>query len=278
MKKDFSFSRWLGLLIFSSIVIYGCDSGPSYNSPTLTAQAIRAKDMATRIAIDLRGTEAFDAQQVEATTQAFQAALETNEKWPLILNDSFDQDTNAWPTGSDKGSLADISWKIEDGKYRWQATAKDAFVWWAYPEMDSVADLYLSADTEQISGPVDGEWGLIYRVTSEDDYYLFEINAQQDYCVYLHQGGDWEALVDWTPSDAIQADQVNKLAVIAQGTQFLFFINGQFITQLSDDRLDAGQTGVLIGLSNVGDQGTWEFDNFSLRSPDNPVSTQTPVP
>lgn len=278
MKNISVFYRWTQILVLISISMYGCSNTPSYNPPTLTAQALRARDMATQIAIDLRATDTWEQQQVEATTQAFQASLESNENWPLILNDSFDQDTDAWPVGSDEGSLANISWEIADGKYRWQAQAKDAFVWWAYPEMDTVADFYLSADTEQVSGPADGEWGLIFRVTPDNEYYLFEINAQQEYCVYLHQGEDWEALVDWTPSDTIQVDRVNKLTVIAQETQFLFFINDKFIAHLSDDRLESGQTGVLIGLSNVGDQGVWEFDNFSLRSPDLLEPTQTSMP
>jgi hypothetical protein len=278
MKDVRVFYRWSLILVLISIGLYGCSSRPAYNPPTLTAQAVRARDMATRIAIDLRGTDDWERKQIEATSQAFQESLKSNENWPLIMNDSFDQNTDIWPTGSDEGSFANASWEIVDGKYRWQAEAKDAFVWWAYPDMDAVADFYLSADSEQISGPADGEWGLIYRVTPDDEYYLFEINARQEYCVYLHQGDEWEALVDWTPSDVIQMDQVNKLAVIAQGTQFLFFINDQFITQLSDDRLEAGNTGVLIGLSNAEDQGVWEFDNFNLRSPDLPEPTQTPAP
>jgi hypothetical protein len=278
MKNIGISSRWFVILVLISIALYGCSSEPAYNSPTLTAQALRAEDMATQIAIELRETDAIEAQQIEATQQAFRTSLESNENWPLILIDSFDQNTDIWPIGSDEGSLADISWAITDGKYRWQAQAKDSFVWWAYPEMDSVADFYLTAETEQISGPTDGEWGLIYRVTPDGDYYLYEINAQQEYSIFLHQGEDWEALVDWTESDTIHANQVNKLAVIAQGTQFLFFINDQFITQLSDDRLGEGHTGVLIGLSNVGDEGSWEFDNFSLRSPGLPEPSQAPAP
>lgn len=278
MKNVTIFNRWFLVLVIISIALYGCSSTPAYNSPTLTAQANRARDMATKIAIDLRGTEAIGAQQVEATTQAFQSSLETNENWPLILSDAFDQNTEAWPVGNDDDPLAEISWEIVDGKYHWQAKANDSFVWWVYPDMGSVSDLFLSAQTQQISGPADGEWGLVYRVTPDDEYYLFEINAQQEYSVYLHQGGDWEALLNWTISDAIQTDQENKLAVIAQGTQFLFFINDQFITQLTDDRLEEGKTGVLIGLSNIGDEGQWEFDDFSLRSPDlqEPAQTTTP--
>ena len=266
------------ILVLISIGFYGCNNTPAENPPTLTAQAVRARDMATQIALDLRGTDEWEQHQIEATSQAFKGFLESNENWPVIINEPFDQITDAWPVGSDEGTFANASWEIADGKYRWKAQAKDAFVWWAYPDMDTVADFYLSADSEQISGPADGEWGLIYRVTPEDEYYLFEINARQEYSVYLHQGDEWEPLIDWTPSETIQEGRVNKLAVIAHGTQFLFFINDQFITQLADDRLGEGKTGVLIGMSNAGDQGVWEFDNFSLRSPDLAEPSQTSVP
>ncbi len=278
MKIVKVFPRSFIFLVITSILLCSCGSQPSYNPPTLTAQALRARDMATQIAIELQGTEELEQHKAQATAQANKASLEANENWPITLSDSFDQDLEIWPTGKDDDPLAEISREIVDGKYRWQALANDAFVWWVYPDMGSVSDLFLSAQTQQISGPANGEWGLVYRVTPDDEYYLFEINAKQEYSVFLHQGGVWETLVFWKTSDAIQADQENKLAVIAQGTQFLFFINDQFITQLTDDRLAEGKTGVLIGLSNEGDQGIWEFDDFSLSSPDlqEPSPTITP--
>ena len=132
--------------------------------------------------------------------------------------------------------------------------------------MTGVSDFYLAADARQVSGPDDGEYGLVFRQAGDSDYYIFEINNQGQFAVYLHQSDNWEALLSWNGSPAILAGGTNRLVALALGSQFLFYINDQFVTNLDDARLENGKVGLLIGLTNPKDKGTWEFDNFELRS------------
>ena len=132
--------------------------------------------------------------------------------------------------------------------------------------MNNVSNFYLAVDARQVSGPDDGEYGIVFRQGGDSDYYVFEINNQGQFAVYLHQSDTWEALVSWNDSPAILPGETNRLEALAQGSQFLFYINDQLVMNLDDARLENGDAGLLIGLTNPKDKGTWEFDNFELRS------------
>jgi hypothetical protein len=256
------------------LVLSACGGGSVMPPGTATAQAQRAQALATQMALNLRATDASQAKVTQATQQAFQIFLNQSESWPTIINDGFDQNTLDWPEGDDTDPLAVINWSIEGGKFRWKATANDSFVWWVYPTMDPVTDFSLSVQVQQTSGAVDGEGGLIYRVQEPDLYYTFELNGMNQYAVYSHLDDGWHTLIDWSNSDAILEDASNQLTVVATGSHFEYFINQQNVASLDDTSIADGMAGLLIGLSQAEDQGSWEFDNFKLNSPDTqPTST-----
>lgn len=265
-----STNPWLWILILVCMTgISSCqNTNDGFNNATATAQGERAIRMATEMASYAEATRSALNVHLQATEGALQSLFDSAARWPVQFEDTFDQVDEAkdWPLGSQDDPLASISWSITGGKYDWEAEAKDSFVWWAYPTLDSASDFYLAASARQLSGPGTGEYGLVYRITENDDYYLFELSADGQFAVFLNDVNGWEALLDWQDSDAIQLEGVNQMAVIAQGEQFYFFINGQKVADLYDDRLAEGKVGLLIGLSNEGDAGRWEFDNFEYRS------------
>ncbi len=254
----------IGILTFT----WACSAAANPAPGTATAQADRAITMATRIAIGLETTRTAQEQELAATAQAALTEIEESENWTVILDDNFDQNTNDWPTGDEVDPLADISHSLTEGKYRWHASGKEGFVWWAIPSMGEVEDFVLSADVQQIEGPPYGEAGVIYRITQDDDYYIFEINAQGEYEVFLRYQEEWYTLLPWTPAPVINIGSSNNLTVLGRGPHFDLFINEQFVRTITDDRLPRGTVGVLVGLSEPEDEGSWEFDNFQLRVPD----------
>jgi len=264
-------SKWLThffqiIILIGLAGICGC-STPGLNSATATSQSRRASAMATHVAIGLQATINAETIQATATAQSLQNVLQSAGQWPVIIADIFDANLHGWPSGQDSDpALASITWGIANGKYHWQAEAADSFVWWGTPDMNDVSDFYLVTDARQISGPDDGEYGLIFRQSGDSDYYVFEINNQGRFAVYLHQSNNWEALMSWNDSPAILPGETNRLAVLAQGSQFLFYINDRFVANLDDASLENGTAGLLIGLANPKDKGMWEFDNFELRS------------
>ena len=261
------------IFLLISVLLLGASAcGGSQPEPAeATAQANRAITLATAVANNLKATQEIESVQAEATIQAMESLLTQAEAWPVAIQEQFDTNELNWPTGDGDDPLATIHWEIVDGQYRWQAVANEPFVWWTIPDMDPYSNFYLGVEIQQLSGPPDGEAGLVFRL-SEGDYYLFEINGSRQYAIYLHNQDGWEAILDWIDSDAIPENEPSRLSVIADREFLLLFINDHYLTTLFDTRLSSGKAGVLAGLSNIGDQGDWAFDNFVLRTqnPDTP--------
>jgi hypothetical protein len=252
---------WVALLLVAA-----CGAvPPAERSATATAQSLRASRLATQMATYMQATLASEAAQISATVQARQALLSEAQNWPIQFSDQFEDNANEWPSGDKTDPLATINWKIDAGKFYWLATANDSFVWRVTVQEVVNPDFYLSAEVQQTAGPASAEAGLVFHNTDNSEYYLFEINSQRQFAVYLRAAGDWQALIDWTDSPTIQETGVNRLAVIAQGSQYSFFANGQYLAGLTETRLTRGRQGLLIGLSEAGDEGAWEFDNFEVR-------------
>jgi hypothetical protein len=272
--------RLCGIVLLAGLAILAAcapDSG-SDTPPTASAQAWRAINMATQAASRLQRTRRAETVGATATAQTLEAQLAAARRWTLVISEDFaDNDPYSWPLGPDTDDLADIEWTL-DGKYRWVSQAKEGFVWWAIPEMSAYPNLYAAVEAEQISGPENAEFGLAYRL--DDDqyrYYVFEINTQGQFAVYLWDGESWSALVDWTDHPAIRTAGANRLEVLAIGPQHTFAVNGVVVGGLTDDRFPSGKAGCLIGMSAEGDSGEWVFDNFEFRSNDAPLPTPTPA-
>ena len=270
----------ISFLILILLVFSGCSGFNSGEAPTTsTAQAERAIRMATDIAEDMQATVEVIYLQALATADARLALFEEASRWPLIFGDTFDENIHEWAEGEDDDPLyANIQWSLSDGIYHWEVKAYDGFIWWVRPDMGTFSDFYLAVTAQQISNPEYGEYGLIFRQTDDGDYYLFELDEQGNYAFFIHFQGEWESLLDWQFSPEITIGEENRLAVIALGDEFHFFINDTFIDAIVDDRLDSGKAGLLIGLSNPGEDAIWEFDDFEIRSSGVTTDEETPTP
>ena len=237
---------------------------------TNTAEIIQQRATAQVVAATMTAGAAQSATQVAQVTQTaqvYQGILQNGKAWPVIFSDNFVDNANEWVIGERSGDYAEISWTIGDGVYLWDALAYQGFVWWVYPSMDDVGDFYMAADLEQTSGPADGEMGLMFRHAEDKSYYIFEINNAQQYAIYYYDSSDWEALIDWVDSPALRIGQPNRLEIVAEGAQFYFFINNQYVSELFDSRNSSGKAGLMVSLGNEGERATWEFSNYELRSP-----------
>lgn len=270
----------ISVFVLALIYLTSCaitNSGET--SATSTAQAERAIRMATDIAVGNQATVAVINQQALATADARQRLFADAIKWPLVFEETYAENIRDWAEGSETDPVyAESRWSFVNGKYLWEATAYDGFVWWVRPDMATYADFLLSVTAKQVDSPEIGEHGLIFRQTTEEDYYLFELDGAGNYAFFIKYNGEWENLLDWKYSPEIKLGDDNRLAVIASGDEFLFYINDVFVDATRDDRLEAGKAGLLIGLSDSEQEGSWEFDDFEIRAVEVAGDIGTPTP
>jgi hypothetical protein len=78
---------------------------------------------------------------------------------------------------------------------------------------------------------------------------------------------DWEILVDYTETSAINPDGPNQLMVEAIGPSLYFFINGEEVASVEDDTLESGSIGLVFELFDEGRELLIEFDNVIVSKP-----------
>lgn len=247
---------------------------------TATARAAQARQ-ATFQAVHARATAAAQAVQATATAQAVPSAVDASSRWPLVLLDTFDTNVNNWPMGSASTETAIMTETFVNGKYRWDMQALQGFHSGAHLKNVSVSDFYLVVETQKINGSNDSHCGVEFRIADTNNKYYFGIYKDQYFTFFLLREGQWTVLIGLTPTTALRTGEVNRIAVIAEGSHFGFFINDQFVAEVDNDQLDSGSVGLAIELSQAGAKAVFEFDNFELHAPSSPTpaeATPTPVP
>jgi hypothetical protein len=238
---------------------------------TETAWESTKEVMATRAGATARVVTTWVAIYGTSTAQAWQSFLVQKEAWPLLMADAFDDNANEWPTGEDSSQYVEISWNVEGGKYRWDALSVEGYIYWTRPLVPMVGDFWLSVDTLQLTGPESASTGVVFRMQDSDNYYTVLIDSEQIMGMLLKTPEGWETVIDWIEVPAIRPYEVNRIGVSGEGPKFTIFINGVMAAQVFDDRLETGRAGLNTSMYNVGDEGSFEFDNFELRAPQGSV-------
>jgi hypothetical protein len=197
---------------------------------------------------------------------AFAAAEDAASAWDVSLADTFDSNDNNWLEESSDDDFALTTYEVVDGKYRWESTAHQSFIGWVRAGRESLTDFHLSVDIQQISAPSSADYGIVFREDEESNFYYFAVTDAGDYALYM-LFEECNTLIDWTETDLIKAGEVNRITVLGEGTHFTFFLNDQYLTEITNDQIPEGLTALAIELPEENDQGTFEFDNFELRAP-----------
>ncbi len=167
------------------------------------------------------------------------------------------------------------------------------------------ADFDVQAQAQALAGPLDNAYGLIFRLQnkgndspSDDNYYLFLVSSDGYYQVRRVLDNDDRELSAWIPSDLVNIGvgpdtEPNWLRVVAQGSHFQFYINGQpvalcvpddpnglstyndisgecvggqMLTTLEDTAISSGQVGfIVLSLRESGVHVA--FDNLVMTMP-----------
>jgi RsiW-degrading membrane proteinase PrsW (M82 family) len=179
------------------------------------------------------------------------------------FSDHFDQ-AGAWLTGDFNDDYGKDVRKITNGKYIWSATTKKGvFRWSTLDGHELPARFYLATDVKAQSNTTE-KVGLVFR-ENLNTYYVFEIDSDAQYfCVNILLSTGWETIISNTTNTSIRKEASNRLAVLADGSHYVLFINGQYVGHFVDDRLALGNTGLGVDIPYSGISADFEFDNFEL--------------
>lgn len=175
------------------------------------------------------------------------------------FRDDFRRDRGVWDTDSSE----DVTRRIAAGTYQLLVATPDMLAW-SNADVE-FADFLLDIDATHLGGPLDNEFGVIFRYVDGDNYYLFSISSDGYYRLQKQVDGEWETILGWFSSEAIKVGEGsdNHITILAEGSQFTFLVNDVLLEQIEDDTFDTGGLGLAAGTFDEGDVEI-AFDNVEI--------------
>ena len=183
----------------------------------------------------------------------------------VLLQDDFSNPNSGWSTGDyENGSIA-----YAGGAYVIRGESEDIMIWGT--PGGSFTDVVIDVDATQVLGPPNNNnaYGIFCRVQPGDtgDGYAFLISGDGYYSIQRIVGGDYEALVQWTPSDVVRQGNVsNHIRAICDGTYLGLVVNGQLVAEANDGTYTSGDVGLVAG-SGEPEPTEIHFDNLVVTAP-----------
>lgn len=190
---------------------------------------------------------------------------------PPTATDHFRQDEGRWNVESDQ----DLARFYQASTLHINVLAPQTVGW-------SVADLvaddfYLEVDAFHIDGPLDNEYGVLFRYVDAKNFYRFGASHDGYYSLQMMVDGEWVDLVEWTKSDLLRTGEGagNTLGVWAEGEQITILLNGEALATVTDSTFRSGQIALMAGTFEEGDVEVAFDDLFlwSLAEPPTPEPT-----
>lgn len=150
-----------------------------------------------------------------------------------IFTEYFNNNDNSWYVGeSDKWSF-----KVENGVYKISRMVADTrgTCWGKYIYINQSKDFSIKATIMHRSGIENFGYGIVWGYKDADNTSSFLIAADGHYKVMKTVSGTTTDLIAWTKSSAInQGNNVyNVLRIEKTGSNYLFYINGTYLTEVS---------------------------------------------
>jgi tRNA A-37 threonylcarbamoyl transferase component Bud32 len=182
----------------------------------------------------------------------------------LLLQDSFGDPDSGWEVSdSDEGDVG-----YGDGYYYVLAEAEGIQIFGSgpVPFSDLVIDMYASQIASSPSNI--NAYGVMCRVQRGGDGYLLRISGDGQYAIQRVLDDNFEYLVEWTESDAInQGNTENHIHAVCDGTRLALYANGELLAEAEDDTFAEGDIGLTA--TTFGDVATEiHFDNLLVLEPD----------
>ncbi len=256
----------LGLVVFSSARQYRTTlhTGATFvaQSTQNSVHTVQAQSRGTAQALSTAqaNIEATATSQADTMTAAT-ATVDNVTATAAALGDVYTQSTSGTPAFNnalsdnkgdgkwDEGSVAvNTGCVFTNGAYH-VSEARQGYFQPCIAEDTKFGNVAYSVDLTINKGNP-GQTGMVFRASSDNTaYYLFRIGTNGSYAldVYSTHGNVKTLVQGFSSAITTSFGQANTLTVIAQGTHYLLFANGQYVDSASDNTLQAGKIGVVAG-------------------------------
>ena len=189
-----------------------------------------------------------------------------NDGGSLFFDDFSGEQECGWALYNQGGAVT----SIEEGAFR-VSTSQPGQIWWSNPGRN-YADVVISTQARQVSGPNDNAYGVICRYQNEENFYLFLVSGDGYYAIGKYQTGSEQILYlsgdgRFQPSEIInQGIATNQVRASCVGSELSLAVNGLPLATVTDPTFVTGDIG--LGVSTL-EPGTAvvEFDQIQVLAP-----------
>lgn len=163
--------------------------------------------------------------------------------------------------------------EYEDGHFV-IANARPGYMVWARHNL-SLDDFFFEVEAilEEIEGfenQLSSFVGVILRFKDESNFYFFGINGLQQFIAGKVEGGTWKSFyIDDTFQDFGSSESIrlgtgvtNKIMIVAQGSEFCFYVNDELVLDASDSSFADGD--IALAVNWIDAPVVVYFDNAKL--------------
>ncbi len=285
MKDKDRFLCGFVVFVFFVMAVSGCDNavdqqgtGQYTSSSSATASLRAGQAIPTSSGLQVEETAVPPASSAEENIPAMEeptsnpgipCALSkpSDKDWPVTLCETFDDNQKGWTVESQDNPYAQYRIAVEGGKYALDYTAKgfakfqrSALTWF---DVASAGDFALSVTALMNSDFQNCSWGLAFRA-DKDSFFLFSIYNDSTYAFEIYEKNSWIPLISRRSFDGILTNAYNKLAVIAEGGDFIFFINDAQVNSFSGGLLQGDDIQLVVS-AKEGVSANYYFDDLVMQ-------------
>ncbi|RRR76598.1 MAG: zinc-ribbon domain-containing protein [Candidatus Viridilinea halotolerans] len=175
----------------------------------------------------------------------------------VLLRENFDQPSSSVVESSESQT---VRFAFEDGAYVIETKVAERIAWTTVG--DPYDDIRITVDTRMRATDPVAAIGLVFNHQDDDNFYLYSISNDGYYALEILVEDQWEILIDWTPSNQIDATN-NRMSVATRGDRITLYVNDQQIEETRDGTFIGGSAG--IALTSFDEAPTQvSFDNLVI--------------
>jgi hypothetical protein len=181
----------------------------------------------------------------------------------VLFEDDFGSRNSGWEIGEYDGGSVGYS----GGAYTVISYGSGNTMWGV--ANTSFADVDISVDATQVSAGADdnNDYGIACRIQSDGSGYYLLISGDGGFAILKGYDGGYDALVDWTATDAVNMGNAsNEIRAVCSGSTLTLYANGQRLATADDSTFDSGDI-ALTATSYEETSTEVHFDNLVVIKP-----------
>ena len=202
------------------------------------------------------------AKRGEVAVGSSKPAEQVAESGTILYYDDFSDPRSGWENVSDSTGAT----KYLNGQYIIQVLEPQTFVW-SSPKDKLFESVLISVLAAPIRSAGDEDFGVLCHYQDNKHFTALEISSDGYFSIWVIDGKQRYALVDWQPSLIIPTDgSIVHLQAGCTNTKAVLGVNGEIVASVENQFPDQGGVGLIAG--------TWNqagiivaFDEFKVYKP-----------